>query len=197
MATEVTERALRLISLAIECGIDSLDVEDCCIRHGLSYDESPVEEIRRAVLDDYGVPMMIPPRVVRQPEAVGAPSTLVMGGDRMNERASVGELQAVPTDHRILLAVQRQVAGLVAEKAALQTLQASLQGQIDGLVAERDALAARCNAAEKVRIALIVLIDEAERAILAEQQASGRTLAGLQWAVDNGRQAQDNSGRRG
>lgn len=40
------------------------------------------------------------------------------------------------TEHDILLAVQRQIAGLVAEKAALQT-------QIDGLVAERDALRAQ------------------------------------------------------
>jgi hypothetical protein len=40
---------------------------------------------------------------------------------------------AILTDHRILLVVQRQVAGLVAEKAAQQT-------QIDALVLERDAL---------------------------------------------------------
>ena len=35
------------------------------------------------------------------------------------------------SEHSVLLAVQRQVQGLVAEKAALQE-------QIDGLVAERD-----------------------------------------------------------
>jgi hypothetical protein len=37
------------------------------------------------------------------------------------------------SEHSVLLAVQRQVQGLVAEKAALQA-------QIDGLVAERDGL---------------------------------------------------------
>ena len=44
-------------------------------------------------------------------------------------------LSLIPSDHRILLAVQRQVAGLVGEKAGLQA-------QIDGLVTERDLLRA-------------------------------------------------------
>jgi hypothetical protein len=60
--TEVTERALRLISLAIVFGVDSIEVEECCERHGLSYDTSPVSDIRRAVLADYGVPVLIPPK---------------------------------------------------------------------------------------------------------------------------------------
>lgn len=43
--------------------------------------------------------------------------------------------EGVTTAHNILLATQRQIAGLVAEKAALQQ-------QVDGLVAERDTLRA-------------------------------------------------------
>ena len=34
---------------------------------------------------------------------------------------------------------------------------------------------------------IVALIDEAERVILAEQQATGRTLSALQWAVDQAR----------
>lgn len=54
----------------------------------------------------------------------------------------------IPTDHRILLAVQRQVAGLVAEKAALQV-------QIDALVLERDALRALLTGPGKPHIVFI------------------------------------------
>ena len=53
-----------------------------------------------------------------------------------------------PTDHRILLAVQRQVAGLVAEKAALQA-------QIDALVIERDALRALLTGPGKAHIIFV------------------------------------------
>lgn len=57
-------------------------------------------------------------------------------------------LADTPTDHRILLAVQRQVAGLVAEKAALQT-------QIDALVLERDALRTLLTGPGKAHIVFI------------------------------------------
>lgn len=57
-------------------------------------------------------------------------------------------LADTPTDHRILLAVQRQVAGLVAEKTALQA-------QIDALVLERDALRALLTGPGKPHIVFI------------------------------------------
>ena len=92
---------------------------------------------------------------------------------------SPDDLAGVPSDHRILLAVQKQKDSLIAEKVALQ-------GQIDGLVAERDALRADRG---RVRSALSTLIDEAERVVLAEVQASGHALPSLQWAIDRGRTA--------
>lgn len=62
--TALSERALRLISLAIVFDVDSEDVMGCCERHGLNYDQSEIDAIRRAVLEDYGLPGMFPPRPV-------------------------------------------------------------------------------------------------------------------------------------
>lgn len=59
------------------------------------------------------------------------------------------DITTTPTDHRILLAVQRQVAGLRAEKQAQQE-------QIDGLVAERDALRAELEATRNGQMSLIL-----------------------------------------
>lgn len=53
------------------------------------------------------------------------------------------------------------------------------QKQREGLIAERDAL----------RGIVRQLVEESERVILAEQQATGRTYSGLQWAVDQAHQA--------
>lgn len=63
MVDAPTERELRLISLAIAFNVDSCEVEECCMRHGLSYEESAVGDIRRALLEDFGVPGMFPPRL--------------------------------------------------------------------------------------------------------------------------------------
>lgn len=49
----------------------------------------------------------------------------------------------IPANHYILLAVQKQINGLVAEKAALQQ-------QIDGLVIERDELRKLLNTAQQI-----------------------------------------------
>lgn len=44
-----------------------------------------------------------------------------------------------------------------------------------------------------LRDALRTLIDESERVILAEEQATGRALASLQWAVDRAHTALANN----
>lgn len=47
-----------------------------------------------------------------------------------------------------------------------------------------DVLGRRDQQHSGVHVALRLLIDEAERVVLAEQQATGRTLTNLQWAID-------------
>lgn len=61
MDERVTERELRLISLAIVLDLDSSDVEECCRRHGLDYGSAPFAEIRKVVVEDYGFPPLFPP----------------------------------------------------------------------------------------------------------------------------------------
>ncbi len=65
----VTERELRLISLAMAFGLDSCEVEECCGRHGLDYDTSEIGAIRRAVMDDFGMPGLFGPRRLEGREA--------------------------------------------------------------------------------------------------------------------------------
>lgn len=64
---------------------------------------------------------------------------------------------AIPTDQRILLAVQKQVEGLVAGKAAQQT-------QIDALVAECNALIEKCDGMQIALTAARETLDKWRRA---------------------------------
>ena len=76
-----------------------------------------------------------------------------------------------PTDHRILLAVQRQVAGLVAEKAAQQA-------QIDALVLERDAMRTD-NEQQQESIVKWITANNAATTLINEQQAEITQLRAL------------------
>jgi len=68
------------------------------------------------------------------------------------------------SDHMILLAVQRQVAGLTAERDALRAANAAMQSQIEALVAERDALLAYYGApSEVVRVPIVGTLDATTR----------------------------------